>query len=679
MFSQFSKNSKGLKEIVDAIANDSTDTSQISTEMLVDVPPPVEHLDTSLMENAINLSRRSERLITSKLLLFGGIPANYSHSKLTNAILFIAKMVDQIHKLGINISELEQNLMSRSREQIILYNDNSTCSFTIPLNQDCIFALGGHNPFPPAFGYFASVEYDFAFTCQALPNPSTHESLKAGLELAIFSGVSLNDHMAQCTLALIMDRFETYYAPRLGLPMGAFDFVLHRRSCLGHMHDNKNSDINLAGVHVRKEIHVALATYKSTMGLQQGPNPVCFNWFGDGWEDLAGIRVQSPSNILLDRTPSTYIGTFHTREMSITDLVQCMILDNPMFPLHAVIVIWIQKLDSKSCALGVIWAFKHYTINIGTNLRFANSDCDVFATIHAYNDPNMREVRHQTAGAIAHFKILKQKPFCDWQDNRIKKEWKELTDKLLRTTPTTISPLRANQINSAVPAQVPPVTVIVPATVLAIMADTPTHLVPRVAAPTTRPILPMSVVPHQQSTNLETMIAQAVSREVSRLTVESMQREQQLEAKLEAIGKAQSESSTATSAALQNSNIVMNSIQALTEQVREMTNRMPPAQSIYTPSWTAERPPVPTYPRPETLDAHGNTNWQYETPPSMQAFPPPSGNWQCPPNYWRQNTSSYSAQTNQGLPPGQSTLSNNSSPSDSSVTGRTTDSSFNNE
>ena len=660
MFSQITKNAKGFKEIVDSITNNSTDTSQKSNEMIVDVPPPVEHLDTSLMENAINLGRRSERLITSNLLLVGGIPSNYNHTTLTNAIIFIAKIVNQIHELAINISDLEQNLLSRSKEQIILYNDNLTCSFTIPLSQEYIFALGGHNPFPPAFGYCTSADFDFAFTCQALPIPSTHETLKSGLELAIFSGVSMNDHLAQCTLALVIDRFETYYAQRLGLPMDAFDFILHRRSCPELIHDGKKADMNGIGIHVRKSNDTALATLKMIMGLLQGPNPVSFNWRGDAWEDLAGLRVQSPSNILLDRTPSTYIGTFHTREMSIVDLVQCLILDNPMFPLHAAIIIWVQKIDADSCALGVIWDLKHHTINIGNNLRFANSGGDLFATIHAYDDPNMTEVRLQTAGAIAHFKILRQKPFCDWHDNRIKKEWKELRDKLLRTTPATKSPLKTNPHDSSVPIHVPPVTAIVPATELAIRATTPSQLVTRVPPPIPRPCIPMSVVPHQPTINLEALIAQAVAKEVGRHVEESYKREQALEAKIEALGQAQTVANIATTESLQHSTLVMNSILELTAQVRELTSRMPSHNPLHLPQWAAERPPIPSYSQPETLDAHGTANQnanephaRTDTPSPMQAFPPPSGLWTCPPNYWGYQPSS-PAPSIQGLPPANS-------------------------
>ena len=151
MFAQINKDSKGMKDLVALINNGEKVAPTLDPgEMVIDDPPTAEHRETSLMENAVTLGNRSERLITSNLLLFGGIPANYSHSQLITTMLFLAKMIDQLHKIGINIPELEAYLSTCSREQIILYSDNITCSFTISLPHDKLFSMGGHNPFPPA-------------------------------------------------------------------------------------------------------------------------------------------------------------------------------------------------------------------------------------------------------------------------------------------------------------------------------------------------------------------------------------------------------------------------------------------------------------------------------------------------------------------------------------------------
>ena len=79
-------------KVLDVTVNneDVNDTKSQTTELIVDTTPPAVHRDISLLKNAITLGRRSERIITCTLLLFGGIFAPYWHSKLQTVIIIIA-------------------------------------------------------------------------------------------------------------------------------------------------------------------------------------------------------------------------------------------------------------------------------------------------------------------------------------------------------------------------------------------------------------------------------------------------------------------------------------------------------------------------------------------------------------------------------------------------------------
>jgi len=136
-------------------------------------------------------------------------------------------------------------------------------------------------------------------------------------------------------------RISTHYASKLKLPTEAFDVILRRRS-LGYIHTAFTPDINNEGIFVRMETEVAKNTLEVSFGLQQRPNPVSFNWIGEAWEDYAGLRVAAPSNILLDHTPVTSIGTFRASALAIESITTSLITDNPSFLRYAAIIFWVK-------------------------------------------------------------------------------------------------------------------------------------------------------------------------------------------------------------------------------------------------------------------------------------------------------------------------------------------------
>ena len=623
MFKQMQNDRKTQGEQPTRDSHQENDDSTTANNMdVVDIPPAAEHQETSLLDNAIALGKKSERIFSSNVLLVGGIPATLTLHNLHKTILNIATLLNACHKFGWDLPTLETQIAGMSREQLMMFSDKKTCSFYITLPEERIFAMGGHNPFPPAFGYCSGTNDCIPFTCQAIPVPATGVSLKAGLELAIFRGVSMDDNMAQCTLALLMDRIETYYAPHLNLPPESFDVILFRRKSLGHTHTTLPLDINYVGVNVRKDPDVPMSTLQARFGLRQGPNPFSCHWIGEGYQDYPGLQVTSPSRILLDRTPVTTLSTFNVTELPMVSTVTSLILDNPSFPLHAVIIICIMKIDAVSAALHIIWGFKHHTVHIGYNLRLANGDIDIIITIDASDDPLMKEVRSCIAGTLAHFKIMKERRVCNWLDKDILKQWAAIAAKNLREDQPAISPLRVAP-SAPFPDSSTQITSIIPNTAISLRAeDRPTSLI----APTAMSRLSQSysVVPHQLSPSIENVIALAVAKEVAKHTAESRRREQVLADELDAIKSAQAQmnvTAQATAEALAINTATNQAILNTLDEIRASSKRYAP-----------QSPPPP--PRSRSMDEYviystpasyaQSQGWTY-TPLSSSA-PPTSAN-----------------------------------------------------
>ena len=144
----------------------------------MNVPPIDEYQSQSLLDNTIFLAKKSEREVDSNLIVVGGLPCSFSLLAIYDVILKIGNLLNHIYTLHIDIMALELFLRASDRDQITLYSDGRTCSFTLDLPNVKKFAMGGHMFFPAAFGYCSTPHIPFDFTCQAMPVPASLLSLK---------------------------------------------------------------------------------------------------------------------------------------------------------------------------------------------------------------------------------------------------------------------------------------------------------------------------------------------------------------------------------------------------------------------------------------------------------------------------------------------------------------------
>ena len=581
MFSKVAKKDsqagKAFAEYITVGVREEKGDQPDNNAMIVD-PPILEHQSMSLSDNARALGNRSEQVIESSLLLIGGIPCSLSASELDNEICTIAQMAEFSQQIGIDFVLLESNLRELSKKELILYTDGDSCSITIPLKENKTFALGGHSIFPPAFGLCTSEFTSFPFTCQAIPIPATHALLKKGLELAIFRGIPIHELESQCVLALISDRVSSYYSSRLNHPIADFDIVLHKRSSLGHSHNSvlkKNANhAYYISVYIRPGAS-PLHTLKALFGLRQGPNPICCHWIGEVWEDYASLKVMPPSTILLDRTPVTTLAGFETPGVDIAVLITALIQDNQTFPLHEVAYFWVEKTETGTCALKIVWKHHHLSVSVGNNMRALNNEIDVLISISAVDNPNMAMVRLSIAESIAHYRLMSENPACDWNITKYKHQWTQIMEKLLRGNSTKINPLR-EPLEASPPPSSHEVTALVPlpCNLIAVNDTTFPRLVPPTTVATVVKPSGLSLVPHNQEANMMALIAQAVATELDRTDASRRAREQKLIDQLEAIEKEQASAKEREShAANQHATMLRENREATEKMMQEVTSK----------------------------------------------------------------------------------------------------------
>jgi len=228
--------------------------------------------------------------------------------------------------------------------------------------------------------------------------------------------------------------------------MAAFDVVIHKRTTLGHSHaisQNGSKEVQFffyIGVYVRPG-ESPLHTLKAAFGLRQCPNPIFCHWIGELWEDYASLKVTAPSTILLDRTPVMTIAGFETIGVVIAVLLQAIIQENPTFPLYDVAYYWVEKTDTTLCSLHIVWKLRYHSVSVGNKLRHLNNQIDVIVLISAQDNPNMISVRIIIADSLAHFELMNETAFCDWNNPRTRQQWAQVSEKYFRPT-ARINPLR---------------------------------------------------------------------------------------------------------------------------------------------------------------------------------------------------------------------------------------------
>jgi hypothetical protein len=168
---------------------------------------------------------------------------------------------------------------------------------------------------------------------------------------------------------------------------------------------------------------------------------------------------------------------------------------------------------------------------------------EVILSISAVDNPNMLPIRTLIAGTLAHFKIMTESPSCDWNQQRIK-QWSDLVAKNLRP-PRTIHPLRQLSQVTSTTAEMQVVTAINPCTAVALSNPLPPQSYALALIPPERPLpQPDMLIRHPVTTtnesNINELIAQAVSQEVARIKEDSQQKEQDNAAQFAAIEKEQS-------------------------------------------------------------------------------------------------------------------------------------------
>jgi hypothetical protein len=426
----------------------------------MDIPQADEFQSHSLIDNTIFLAKKSEMVFESNLIVVGGLPCNFSLNAIYEAVLTTGRLLNHIHSLNIDLVELESFLNDSNREQIILYSDGRTCSFTLTIPSTVTFAMGGHNRHPAAFGVCSTKHVPFEFTCQAIPIPATFASLKGASELAVFRGIPLHEAECQCVTSLISDRISTVYAHKLNMDPSSFDVILHRRRSSGHCHSDKDQlPINYVGVYIRPG-NQTIPSIKYQLGIKQGPNPVFSNWIGEVWEDYSMLRVMPPSRILLDHTPATHLSGFGLGPTSIDVLITALLADNPAFLLHEAAYIWLESIDDKKCTMHIVWKRKYISVSVSSNLKAINLGADVLINISSNDNRNMSEVRYSVACSIAHFHMISEQMECDFDDKRKREQFKNLVAGMLKPKPGVICPLRI--IHTTVPVEVPPITSITP-------------------------------------------------------------------------------------------------------------------------------------------------------------------------------------------------------------------------
>ena len=348
--------------------------------------------------NLITLASRSECVISSKVLLIGGIPENakWSTDRVLAWLLQTAADFQEHAQIRPIIANIHLNLASPN---YVLFPDGHTFSVAIPIEPQ-IFQIGGElQPNSQhGFGILSRASDLFPITSQALTlaNPGDLQSM---VELCTIRGIPDHVGEAQVALSLLIHKVTDIFAPRSGLPPSSFEVILHRRvNTRTHFHQSgkKLYDIYatvycIPGTRDMKSLRQALLIDEAC------PSELKLDLIGEIWFDYDQLLHKPPTRILLLSTPIVILSGIRAGT-TILQASAALADDNPGLPLQTLINLWL-RTGARGLDLTVTFRTAPPLLEVGYHLRAIG----VNQKTTSNDNPSMATVRKSISCTLAHY------------------------------------------------------------------------------------------------------------------------------------------------------------------------------------------------------------------------------------------------------------------------------------
>ena len=386
------------------------------------------------LENMIDLISRAEKIINSNCILLTGLPMISNDFSLRTFNTWIQLMIPHLEKqLGITVKQDEMREYLEEFSDGTIQHDGESCAFPIPIIQ-AQFKLGGiPSPVPEALGVTAGGLQNIFCMFQAIPTQTdpTH-SIRKSVELCTMRGLPGNPYEVQAILAMVYHKIDAYLAPLALLDPRDFDVVVHRRANK-RQHSSKPQSFEFVITIYCRPKGRSPGAIRELIDIPSGPGDICLDWKGEVWANYFIMSQQTPSMMLLHRTPTICIFGL-SREVDSRTIITAFIEDNSTLPLVTLLYCWIGPRDdaTSSRALHLVFSDTPPAIAIGVNLVSIGAqrqDGD------QYDNPSMEFTRNLIAGIIVHHQFMTGSSKGTWTQ-QMRTAWSTKVAKIVREMPT---------------------------------------------------------------------------------------------------------------------------------------------------------------------------------------------------------------------------------------------------
>ena len=386
------------------------------------------------LENMIDLISRAEKIINSNCILLTGLPMISSDFSLKTFNTWIQLMVPHLEtQLGITVRQNEMREYLEEFPDGTIQHDGESCAFPIPIIQ-AQFKLGGiPAPVPEALGVTAGGLQNIFCMFQAIPTQTDPtRSIRKSVELCTMRGLPGNPYEVQAILAMVYNKIDAYLAPLAHLEPRDFDVVVHRRANK-RQHSSKPQSFEFVITIYCRPNGKSSGALRELIDIPSGPGDICLDWKGEVWANYFIMSQQTPSMMLLHKTPTICIFGLN-REVDSRTIIKAFMDDNSTLPLVTLLYCWIGPRDeaTSSRALHLVFSDTPPAIAIGVNLVSIGAqrqDGD------QYDNPSMEFTRNLIAGIIVHHQFMTGSNKGTWTQ-QMRVAWSTKVAKMVREMPT---------------------------------------------------------------------------------------------------------------------------------------------------------------------------------------------------------------------------------------------------
>lgn len=386
------------------------------------------------VENMIDLISRAERIILSNCILLTGLPMITDEFPLKTFKTWVQLMVPHLES-QLRITVKGDELMEYLHEfpDGTIQHDGDSCAFPIPIHQTH-FKLGGiTSPIPDALGVTAGGLKNIFCMFQAIPTQiDPISSIRKSVELCTLRGLPGNPFEVQAIVAMVYHKIETYFAPLSNMDPKDFDIIVHRRAHKRQHSARPQSYEFVITVYCRPK-GKSPGAIRELIDIPSGPADICLDWKGEAWANYFLMSQQTPSMVLLHKTPTICISGFN-RDADSRTIITAFMEDNSTLPLVTLLYCWIGPRGeaASSRALHLVFSDTPPAIAIGVNLVSIGAqrqDGD------QYDNPSMEFTRNLIAGIIVHHQFMAGSSKGQWT-MQMRTAWATRVAKIVKEMPT---------------------------------------------------------------------------------------------------------------------------------------------------------------------------------------------------------------------------------------------------